>query len=73
MLGIYPGGHAARSNRVPLTSLEPSPDFTKVAQASRAWTAAVDRAAELPGVLQAAIEHVTTQRGQALVEVRVAP
>ena len=73
VMGIYPDGHAARADRVPLTSLEPSPDFTKVGQASRAWTARVDRAADLPGVLAEAIGHVTTRRGQALVEVRVAP
>ena len=28
VLGIYPDGHAARTNRMPLTSLEPTPDFT---------------------------------------------
>ena len=73
VLGIYPDGHAARTNRMPLTSLEPTPDFTLVARASRAWTASVDQAADLPSVLEAAIRHVTTQRTQALVEIRVAP
>ncbi len=73
VVSLYPNGHAAQANRMPLTSLEPSPDFTKVAEASRAWTACVDRAADLPGVLAAAIAHVTTERTQALVEVRVSP
>ncbi len=73
VVGLYPQGHAAKANRMPLTSLEPSPDFTKVAEASRAWTASVDRAADLPGVLAAAIAHVTTGRSHALVEVRVSP
>ena len=73
VLSIYPDGHAARTNQVPLTSLEPSPDYTKVAQASRAWTARVETAADLPGALAAAVEHVTTKRTQALVEVLVAP
>ena len=73
VLGTYPDGYASRVNQMPLVSLEPTPDFTKVAAASRAWTASVDVAADLPGVLAAAIAHVTTARTQALVEIRVAP
>ena len=73
VLGTYPDGYASRVNQMPLVSLEPTPDFTKVAAASRAWTASVDVAADLPGVLAAAIAHVTTARTQALMEIRVAP
>ena len=72
VLGTYPDGYASRTNQMPLVSLDPTPDFTKVASASRAWTARVDVAGDLPGVLAAAIAHVTTQRTQALVEIRVA-
>ena len=39
VLGTYPDGYASRTNRMPLVSLDPTPDFTKVAAASRAWTA----------------------------------
>lgn len=73
VLGTYPDGYASRVNRMPLVSLDPTPDFVQVAAASRAWTARVDTAGELPGVLAAAIEHVSTRRTQALVEIRVAP
>jgi len=73
VLDVYPDGHAARANAMPLVSLAPSPDFTKVAEASRAWTARVERGADLAAVLAAAIEHVTTRRGHALVEIRIAP
>jgi acetolactate synthase-1/2/3 large subunit len=72
VVGVYPDGYAARMNQMPLVSLDPTPDFCVVAQASRAWTARVDVAAELPRVLEAAIAHVTTTRTQALVEIRVA-
>jgi acetolactate synthase-1/2/3 large subunit len=72
VVGTYPNGYAARTNQMPLVSLDPTPDFTKVAAASRAWTASVDQAADLPGVLAAAIEHITTERTHALVEIRVA-
>jgi acetolactate synthase I/II/III large subunit len=71
VLNAYPAGYASRANAMPLISLEPSPDFTKVAEASRAWTARVDKGSELPAVLAAAIDHVTIQRSHALVEIRV--
>jgi len=73
VIGVYPEGYAARMNQMPLVSLEPTPDFCLVAQASRAWTARVDAPGDLPAVLEAAIAHVTTTRTQALVEIRVAP
>ncbi|MDO1582652.1 thiamine pyrophosphate-requiring protein [Rhizobium oryzicola] len=73
VLGVYPDGYAAKSNAMPLVSLTPTPDFTQVAAASRAWTAKVERADDLLNVLQAAITHVTTKKTQALVEIRIAP
>ncbi|MGK6314242.1 thiamine pyrophosphate-requiring protein [Neorhizobium sp. DT-125] len=72
VLGVYPDGYAAKSNDMPLVSLAPSPDFTKVASASRAWTTKVERGDELLSVLKAAIEHVTVEKTQALVEIRIA-
>jgi acetolactate synthase-1/2/3 large subunit len=71
--GIYPDGYAAKTNRMPLTALTPSPDFTKVAEASRAWTAKAEKATDLPGILRAAIDHIETNRTHALVEVTIAP
>jgi acetolactate synthase-1/2/3 large subunit len=65
VLGTYPDGYAARTNQMPLVSLDPTPDFTLVARASRAWTARVEAAKDLPGVLAAAIEHVRAKRTQA--------
>lgn len=73
VLGIYPDGYAARGNSVPLTSLTPTPDFTLVAMASRAFARRVEDGNELPAALAAAIDHVTTQRSHALIEVIVRP
>jgi acetolactate synthase-1/2/3 large subunit len=73
VLGIYPEGHAARSNSMPLTSLAPTPDFVQVAKASRAWAQRVDDSEALPAILRAAIEHVTIEKTHALVEVTVRP
>lgn len=72
VLGVYPDGFAARSNAMPLVSLSPSPDFTMIAAASRAWTAKVDRSEDLPSVLQQAIEHVMKRKTQAFVEIQIA-
>ena len=71
VLGLYPDGHAARANRMPLTSLEPSPDFVKVAEASRAWARRVDRPEDLPSTFATAIRHIEEKRTMALVEVTI--
>ncbi|MCQ8782686.1 thiamine pyrophosphate-requiring protein [Mangrovibrevibacter kandeliae] len=73
VLGVYPDGYAAKANTMPLTSLEPTPDFTKVAEASRAWTARVDEGDALPGVLTEAIRQVRENKRHALVEIRIRP
>ncbi|OKH87176.1 thiamine pyrophosphate-requiring protein [Thalassospira sp. TSL5-1] len=71
--GMYPDGYAARANRMPLTSLAPSPDFTKVAEASRAWSAKVENPAELTTTLKRAIAHIEETGTHALVEIAIAP
>jgi acetolactate synthase-1/2/3 large subunit len=73
VLGLYPGGYAARSNAMPLTSLAPTPDFVMIAKASRAWARRVEDGGALKAVLAEAIAHIMTERGAALVEVMVRP
>ncbi|NGN41147.1 thiamine pyrophosphate-requiring protein [Mesorhizobium sp. CGMCC 1.15528] len=73
VLGIYPDGHAARTNRMPLTGLSPIPDFTKVAAASRAWARTVTDGAVLEEALSDAIRHIETHRTLALLDVHVRP
>ena len=73
VLGVYPDGYAARANAMPLTQLSPSPDFVKVAEASRAWARRVEAGADLPGALEGALEHIRTKRTLALLDVRVRP
>jgi acetolactate synthase-1/2/3 large subunit len=69
VLDIYPDGHAARANQMPMTSLAPTPDFVMIAKASRAWARRVTDGAELPSVLAEALAHIKKERTQALVEV----
>lgn len=71
--GLYPEGHAARANRMPLTALKPSPDFLKVAEASRAWTRRVARPEDVDEALEAALKAVTKERRCALLEVATLP
>ncbi len=71
VLGLYPDGHAARANEMPLTSLSPSPDFTKYAQASRGWAARADSPEGLETALAEAIAHIETHRTHALIDVTV--
>ena len=71
--GLYPDGYAAKANKMPLTALKPSPDFTLTAAASRGWARKVSKADDLPGVLEEAIAVVTKERRQALVEVATLP
>lgn len=72
VLDSYPDGAAARANAMPLTALDPSPDFRQVARASRAHAERVEKAADLPGALTRALEVIRTERRQALLDVRVA-
>lgn len=73
VLSLYPDGHAARANTVPLTGLSPTPDFTLIAQASRALAFRATTAAEFAQTLAAALEHVRARRGPALIDIRTRP
>ena len=70
--GLYKGGLAAKSNDVPLTSLRPSPDFTKTAEASRAYTETVTDGADLPAALNRAIKVAKEEKRQVLLNIAIA-
>ncbi|MEK0082809.1 thiamine pyrophosphate-requiring protein [Benzoatithermus flavus] len=70
---VYPDGHAARANAMPLTSLEPAPDYSLIARASRGHAERVELPDELPGALARALDVVRRERRQVLLDVRVAP
>jgi acetolactate synthase-1/2/3 large subunit len=69
--GVYQG-NTASGNEMPLVSLAPTSDFTRVVEASRAWTAPVASHSQLASMLRTAIEQITEQRRQALPEIRIA-
>ncbi|HXF54260.1 MAG TPA: thiamine pyrophosphate-requiring protein [Hyphomicrobiaceae bacterium] len=71
-LTLYPDGHAAAANEMPLSSLAPSPDYEKVVEASGGWGIRVEDAAELERALAKAIGMVQREKRQALINVRCA-
>ena len=68
---LYPDGLAAKLNRMPLTSLCPSPNFTMVAAASRAFAKKVCDPSDLRRVLEEAVETVLVEKRQTFLEVKI--
>ena len=71
VVNAYPDGAAAKANQMPLTSLEPMPDFLKVAEASRAHTERVEHGKDMPAALRRALRAMRDEGRQAVIEVRV--
>ena len=67
-IAVYPQGNAARQSVMPLTSLEPAPDYTKFVEAYGGYGESVSRAEDLKPALERAIEVTRTGR-QALIAV----
>ena len=59
-------------NQLPITSLEPLPDFCRIAETSRGHAERVADGSALPAALTRAVEVVREERRHALVEARVA-
>lgn len=55
---VYPDGHAMRANRVPMTALDPSPDFGRVIEACGGHGETVEDPAALPDALKRAMDRV---------------
>ncbi|MEM7022956.1 MAG: thiamine pyrophosphate-dependent enzyme, partial [Pseudomonadota bacterium] len=67
---VYPEGFAARSNRMPLASLEPSPAYEKIVEASGGYGERVETSDELPKALERALHAVRKEKRQALLNIR---
>jgi acetolactate synthase I/II/III large subunit len=64
---LYPNGHAARANRMPLSTINPAPRYDQVAQACGGWGERVERAGDLPAALERALHVVQNEKRQALL------
>jgi acetolactate synthase-1/2/3 large subunit len=67
---VYPDGFAARSNRMPLSSLEPAPAYEKIIEASGGYGERVETADDLPAALDRALHAIRHEKRQALLNVR---
>jgi acetolactate synthase I/II/III large subunit len=68
-LGIYPKGYASKTSRPPFATLEPSPRFEHVIQASGGHGERVNDPNQLMPALERAMKVVRDERRQALVNV----
>ena len=68
-LGLYPDGAAARSNRAPLTYLEPSPEYQLIVEASGGYGEKVERAQDLPAAIGRALDAVDNEGRPAVLNV----
>lgn len=68
-LSLYPDGEAARSNRAPLTYLEPSPEYHKIIEASGGYGEKVEDPADLPAALARALAVVDDEKRPAVLNV----
>ena len=66
---LYPHGFSSGSNDMPLTNLDPMPDFERIVEASGGHGERVERVAELRPALERAIHAVKVEKRQALVNV----
>jgi acetolactate synthase-1/2/3 large subunit len=68
-LGMYPQGYAAKMPRPPIATLEPSPHFEKVIEASGGYGARVTAPDDLLPALERALHVVREEKRQALLNV----
>ena len=71
VISSYPEGVAAKANTMPLTSLEPAPDYAMIAAASRTHVERVAHGDDLPAALERAVSVIRNERRQAFLDVRV--
>ena len=64
-------GWAARAGAMPLTDLDPPPDYEMVCRASGGWAEKVEDPAALPDMIQRALKVVRGEKRQALLNVIV--
>ena len=69
-LGLHPDGAASRTNRAPLTYLEPAPAYHKIVEASGGYGEEVETPDALPGALERGLRAVEVEKRQAVLNVR---
>ena len=70
-LGVYPKGFAAQAEKPPFATLEPSPRFEHIVQASGGHGEQVSEPKDLLPALERALKIVREEKRQALLDVRL--
>jgi acetolactate synthase-1/2/3 large subunit len=70
-LRVFPDGHAARANRVPVAQLGPNPHYEHLMAVYGGYGERVDRPEQLPGALERALHAVRVEKRQALINLIV--
>lgn len=70
-LAMYPNGEAAAMEQPPFATLEPSPHFEKVAEASDALGIRVSRPEDMMGALERGLRAVREEKRQVLINVEL--
>ena len=70
-LRVFPDGHAARANRVPVAQLGPHPNYEHMMAVYGGYGERVDRPDQLPHALQRALHAVRVEKRQALLNLVV--
>jgi acetolactate synthase-1/2/3 large subunit len=68
-IGLTPEGHAAKSNRAPITYLDGVSKYEKAVEVADGHGERVTEPGELMAALERAVDVVTVERRQALVNV----
>jgi acetolactate synthase I/II/III large subunit len=72
-LRVFPDGHAARSNRMPVAGLGPTARYEHMMDIYGGYGECVERPEDLPAALQRAVHAVKVEKRQALLNLIVGP
>ncbi len=72
-LSVFPDGHAARANRIPVAHLGPAAAYEHMMAVYGGYGERVDAPDALPGALERALRAVTVEKRQALLNLIVGP
>lgn len=66
-LGMYPDGYAAKSNKMPLTQIDPSPEYEKIMDLYGGYGEKVENPEDVPAAIERALHAVQVEKRQALL------
>jgi acetolactate synthase-1/2/3 large subunit len=65
--GVYPDGHAVKTNNFPFSDLSPSLDFEMICQSAGGYGERVEDPADVPAAIERALHAIRVEKRQALL------